>query len=337
MPLVLGGVLAACIGAGAMVAVPGLLGQPGGATDALQQDLAAKSAQITALQAELDALRGEIVPAEALASVAGDLAARVDEAKATLQAEITAAQAEAEARLTALEKRPVEGGAASATALEAFERDMQDMRALLEANRAASQTAAGTIEAAAAEAEARIAAAEAEAVKLKAEAEMSGRRVAAQAALSHLQAAFVSGMTPDPALADLAAAGVAVPAGLPAQIEAAPTLQQLRADFPQAARLALAVSLRATTTEDTGAMDRFGAFLRSQTGARSLEPRTGDDPDAVLSRAEAALKAGDVPGTLAAFAALPDEGRAALAPWIASAQARLDAEQAISALSAGLE
>ncbi|MGB0440740.1 MAG: molybdopterin-binding protein, partial [Paracoccaceae bacterium] len=36
----------------------------------------------------------------------------------------------------------------------------------------------------------------------------------------------------------------------------------------------------------------LGAFLKTQLGARSLEPREGDDPDAVLSRMEAAAREG---------------------------------------------
>ncbi len=210
------------------------------------------------------------------------------------------------------------------------------MRALLEQSRSESQSAAGVIEAAAAEAESQIAAAQAEAERLKAEAALSGRKAAAQAALSHLKAAFASNLSPDAALGDLEAAGVTLPEGLADTLAAAPSMVDLTETFPAAARLALAASLRASS-QDAGTMDKIGAFLRSQTGARSLEPREGDDPDAVLSRAEAAVAAGDLAAALTELAALPDVGRAAVADWSASAQARLDAQAAIDGLSVTLE
>jgi len=62
-----------------------------------------------------------------------------------------------------------------------------------------------------------------------------------------------------------------------------------------------------------------------QTGVRSLEPREGNDPDAVLSRAEAAVRAGDLGAALDEITALPDPGQAALADWAATAQTRADA------------
>jgi len=46
-----------------------------------------------------------------------------------------------------------------------------------------------------------------------------------------------------------------------------------------------------------------------------LTPREGDDPDAVLSRAEAALRDGRVDETLALIATLPAEGQAAMMDW----------------------
>ena len=67
-----------------------------------------------------------------------------------------------------------------------------------------------------------------------------------------------------------------------------------------------------------------GAFLRTQMQARSLTPQEGSTPDAVLSRAEAALGGGDVAATLAELDALPAEGRAAMQGWIDEARIRAD-------------
>ena len=102
----------------------------------------------------------------------------------------------------------------------------------------------------------------------------------------------------------------------------------------EAARAGLSDSLKATMGDSAG--ERFTAFLRAQVGARSLEAREGDDPDAVLSRAEAALRAGQIETVLAELASLPAEGQAAMKPWIDQAAARQTALDAISALSSAL-
>ena len=83
-------------------------------------------------------------------------------------------------------------------------------------------------------------------------------------------------------------------------------------------------------------MDRIGAFLLAQTGARSLEPREGDDPDAVLSRAEAALAAGDLATVMTEIGTLPEAGQAEMSDWIALAEQRLAATNALGALAQSL-
>ncbi|CAM5310654.1 hypothetical protein FALB51S_00807 [Frigidibacter albus] len=136
-------------------------------------------------------------------------------------------------------------------------------------------------------------------------------------------------------LADLTAAGLTVPEPLSALPGGVPTLGSLQDSFPEAARKALAASL--PVTAGTGTWDRVGAFLQAQTGARSLAPREGTDPDAVLSRAEAALTAGDLQGALAELEGLPAEGRAATAAWEAQAAARIAATGAADALAAEIQ
>ena len=85
-----------------------------------------------------------------------------------------------------------------------------------------------------------------------------------------------------------------------------------------------------------GWASRLTSFLRSQSGARSLTPHEGTDADAVLSRAEAALREGQIKAALAELAGLPPAGAELMKPWIADATRRLDTEQAISDLSATL-
>jgi len=102
-----------------------------------------------------------------------------------------------------------------------------------------------------------------------------------------------------------------------------------------AARAALPVALRDTAGED--AVDRFTAFLQSQVGGRSLDPREGDDPDAVLSRAEAALRSGDLDGAITELAALPEGAQAVMAEWTSAAETRRDALAALDAVAAALD
>jgi hypothetical protein len=150
-------------------------------------------------------------------------------------------------------------------------------------------------------------------------------------ALGQIAAALDTGTSYTAAVANLS--GTTLPAVLTDHAtNGLPTLQSLQADFPDAARKALEAALRANMGQTWG--KRVANFLRAQTGARSMTPREGNDPDAILSRAEAALAKGDLTATLQETAALPPEALAALAPWLARAQVRMDAETAVQALMA---
>ena len=89
------------------------------------------------------------------------------------------------------------------------------------------------------------------------------------------------------------------------------------------------------TAEDT-AIGRVGAFLRGQVGGRSLSPRAGDDPDAVLSRAEAALREDDLHGAVEELRALPEPARDMFEDWMQAATARAEADAALQTIRAGL-
>ena len=92
-----------------------------------------------------------------------------------------------------------------------------------------------------------------------------------------------------------------------------PSLATLQDSFAEAARAALEAALRADMGDSW--TDRAMSFFRTQTGARSLTPREGSDPDAILSRAEAALAKGDLVTTLAELDSLPEVARTAMADW----------------------
>lgn len=334
LPLVLGGVVAAGIGAGATIyLLPKIPPQwlplpqaPQVDEAALRGAIEAQGARVDDLGAELSGLKSAIPAPPDLSGLDASLA-EVRQATDGLAAQLS----QLETRLTELEKRPVAGGGASATAIQAFEREMEEMRGLLKQSRSASDATQEQIAAAAEQAAARISAAEDEAAKLRQEADAAAKRAMAQAAVARLAAALDSGAPTASALADLQGAGVTVPAELQGET---PSLRTLRAAFPEAARAALAVSRKATAGD--GAMDKIGAFLLAQTGARSLEPREGNDPDAILSRAEAALAAGDLATVMTEIAALPEEGRAAMADWVAMAEQRLAATNALGTLSQSL-
>lgn len=184
------------------------------------------------------------------------------------------------------------------------------------------------IAAAAEQARAQIEAAKAEAVRLQEAAAESTRRAEAVAAIAALQAALDRGVTADEARQRLSEVGIEAPEALSRDV---PSLASLQDSYDDASRAAL----RATLTEDRGG-NVLTNFLRAQTGARSVKPREGNDPDAILSRANAHVEAGDIAAALDELAGLPEAARQApaMADWIADAQAYRDAHAALSELSA---
>ena len=244
---------------------------------------------------------------------------------------VTESLSRIEARVTALENMPSSDGSAAPAALVGA---VDALRAEVESLKGAGATATAEIEAMAAQAQERLAEAEAQAAQLKAEAEDTARKAMERAAISRLQASLESGAPYAAVLTDLA--GHDVPAILTESAETGlPSQSALEEAFPSAAREALDASLKATMGDSW--TDRMTTFLQSTTGARSLSPREGNDPDAILSRAEAAVKARDLSAALTELQALPAEGQAAMAEFVAMAQKRLDAEVAVAALSADVE
>ncbi len=331
---ILGGILAAGIGAAAVLY---LLPQGWNSnSDALD----AQAVQITALQGGLDAMRAEI-PGDRAATIASlqddvaSLSASLDDVRAQVAsasedstasraavadqlAGIQSTQDTLTGRIGALEARPVDQ-APDIAALQA------DVRALTE-----------RLETAAQEARDQIAAANTRAAEVEELAIAGAANQAARSALAALSDTVTSGRpfadalasfrsaAPDaeiaPILSDNAETGLA-------------SLPALRSDFPDAARAALA-TVATAPSEDGSLTGRMTAFLRAQTGARSLSPREGDDPDAILSRAEAALAEGDLPETVRELDALPADASAPMQDWIARARTRLDVLTALSDLSA---
>ena len=109
------------------------------------------------------------------------------------------------------------------------------------------------------------------------------------------------------------------------------TYQELRDSFAEAARSALNAA-RDELDESEG-VTGIGNYLRKKFQARSVTPKTGDDADAVLSRAEQALRENDLNGALNELDALPDAARHQMQPWIDQARARQDALEKLDILS----
>jgi len=152
----------------------------------------------------------------------------------------------------------------------------------------------------------------------------------ARAALAAVEASLAAGEPFAAPLSELGGTGVTVPDTL-AQLapEGAPTLATLRDSFPDAARAGLSAA------RDQGLLDDGSGvlgFLRGQLSVRSVAPREGEDPDAVLSRAEAQLAAGQLDAALTEIGSLPEPLRAAMADWIAQAETRAQADAALAGL-----
>lgn len=209
-------------------------------------------------------------------------------------------------RLNALEARPVASGTGGPVS---FDADFAQLQATAKAQQAELERLL------------------AEARSEKESNEAAAQAALARAAVTRIAAAIDSGEPFAQAVNDLSDAGVDVPAVLrEVAADGVAPLAALQAEIPDAARSALAAARSANT--DGG----IGSFLQRQLGARSVTPKEGSDPDAVLSRVEAAVREGRLDEALSEADALPPEGISALAPWLDRARTRNDATTATEAL-----
>ncbi len=312
----LGGVLAGSagvlgtqflLGEGLFARSPSAVERLAAALEARESELAALRRQFEALQADLSVV-ADRVSAAATADELAEAGRRFGALESSVEALSEAIDALA-LRIAGLEARPASDAGSAAAYQRQFEALREMFRAELDRIEAARKSAVA--------------------------ARVAQETVAADAALAGLRAAAATGGPFSAELEQLAAAGLDVPQRLVdlAQ-EGIPTLAQLRADFAESARAALVAATREAA--ESGRIGRFEAFLRSQLGVRSLRPRAGDDPDAVLSRAEAALAGGDLQAALVELQALPDSGRREMAPWVERAGRRAEALRAIEALAGQL-
>lgn len=310
LPLLLGGVVAGTIGYGVATYFP----MNDGSVDVSVQ-MQAQADQLAALEAKL-----ADIPAVDLSGVEAQIASVGDQA-AALSGAIDTNFADLDARLTEVEKRPGADGTLSDTALAAYQRELEQLRADLEIQQA-------TVMSTVAQAETDLAAARAEAEALEQEALASAEAAASLAALNRVSTAIETGAPFADALGDL---GGDLPAALSSAAEnGVATTAELTSDFPAAARAALATARAEGVSDESGGL---GGFLRNQFDVRSTAPQEGSSPDAVLSRAEAAIKEGRVADALAEIEALPEVARAEMTDWTAQATERADVLDAVATLS----
>ncbi len=306
-PLLLGGVAAAAIGFGAArYVLPEGWPFPGQASEFEATAQAAMEANASAI----DAVKAEVAALARGPDLSG-IEARIAEAQDALTTRIeeVATKVEGyETRLTTLEARPITD-AAGPEAVAAYERELKALQDAMAAQRA-------EIEAIAADAEAK-----------RASAEMSVQEAMKRGALSRIQTAMETGSGFADAVESLKAAGVDVPAALANSAEGVASQDALLDAFPGVALKALTVARK---SEGGG----FGNFLKNQLGVRSLEPKEGDDADAVLSRAEAAVREGRLGDALTELQALPENVRAELSDWMGAVTSRQSALDAVDALAA---
>ena len=312
LPIAMGGVLAAAVGfaAASYLGSQGILfgNNSDEAVAELQVKLEEQSNLLQALQsnqAEIsdvaNAARDGVLSAAEADARAASLSERVEDLGAKL---VTL-----EGRLIEAEKRPMTEGLSS-TAIEAYEREVEQLRALVSEQLA-------------------------EAEGLKAHSTRTAQETLAQAALTRVFSALDSGVPYRGALTELAGAtGAAIPEALASHADTGvPTNMALADQFPDYARAALA-DARKQEKGDNGSS--LGHFLKTHLGARSTEPKEGDDADAILSRAEAALREGRLADSLTELTALPDTSQAVMADWRALAETRLAATQAVDTLAQSL-
>lgn len=292
--------------------------QFGEAEDASEDSLSAEeeTAPEEAGETEAPATEDEAAqaPAEAETSIAVEASPPVEDAAVALQSEMEAMR-------------------------EAFEEERAHLSAELETANARLETQDREIAGLRAELENRDGAATAEITALRAElqkirndrAKASARQMKASFALAALSRAVDQG---GPYAEELAAIEEFEP-GASAALEAhaetgVATDAALRERFNAAARKALAA---AGQEEAGGGLSGLLARAKSLVSVRPARPMDGDDPGAVLSRADNALEQGEVAFALLQLEDLPLAAQEAMADWIAAARARAEAEAAVAALT----
>ncbi len=277
------------------------------------EEIAGQAKQIAALTEQMENLP-EPPPAPDLSGIESQLSDQSARVEKLVQ------------RVDEVEKRPMTESV-SDDAVAAYEDELARLQASVTKQRE-------ELQAAVAEQRQEIETILAEARDSESDAERQAQVALARAAAARVITAVDNGAPFGEDLATLQdAAEVTVPETLSAfASDGVATLGSLQSSFPSAAREALSAARRDAAAGEGG----IGAFLERQLGARSVTPQAGDDPDAVLSRAEAAVMQGRLGEALTELETLPDAARDAMGDWISQARTRYDAITAAQELMSAL-
>lgn len=303
VPALLGGVACVVIGYGAANFIrPDGWPFPGTNTTELTTKVEALEAELTALRSDAQKLDGDLIGVrtsleEQIKTQVG--AIDLNSSIAPLADNLSSL----EARLSTVEARPVQEAIVSPEATAAYERQLEQMRTLLNDEVSRLQTA-------------------------QASAQADEMAATAATALASLKAAIDSG---NPYADLLTGIEIEIPAAIEGASETGvAAISVLQDEFAPAAREALTSSARAAY--DEGTQGWFETFTRTQLGLRSLDPKDGDSADAILSRAGAKVTDADFPAALSELENLPDAGRTAMADWIEKASARVAVTDALQSM-----
>jgi hypothetical protein len=161
----------------------------------------------------------------------------------------------------------------------------------------------------------------------------SAKSGAAAIAFANLRNAVAAGR---PYAAELAALKSLIPdpgdlGALPSHTDTGiPTVAELAGNLT---RLAEASAAPPAAPAETSILDSMMASAKSAVSIRRIgADTTGDEPAAVLARAEAALKQGDLVASIKEVESLPAPARDAFAGWLDDARARASANDSLSKL-----
>jgi uroporphyrinogen-III synthase len=279
-------------------------------------------AAIGALNRRVTALEAQ-KPATTAAAVPADLLERI--AKLERQASAPSLSASSAPVSTPVDLGPLEGRIA---ALEArpVATPFDATSILDQLSRVADRV--GRSEQKVTEGESRLSAAEA----------ASGKRVMLALGLAQIADLARAGLPFQAQLGQVVQAGDAAVAAAAQSLDGlaqrgAPTIEQLRARFPEIAKRALNASFALESGDFIG---ELRAALARAITIRRLDALSSDavDPESRLAKAEALLAIGDLAGALAQLEGLPTQALAAIGDWVGPAKDRLALDAALKELSA---
>ncbi len=285
---------------------------------------------LATIRSDLDALTG------ALKDEMSSLTARVDKAEQQLSSALGSLETSKQGVAETLGEAGADLGQSASELLTRYGGEIESLKSEVAAQISRADDLSRRIDDVSSRTSEGFAAARAKVQELATSAKTAAKQIDLAVARARLRAAVEGGKSYLGALADITAThDIAVPEALgKSAAEGVVSMATLRSAFPAAARKALKASL--IPDENASFGQRLGAFLKSQIGARSLDEKDGDDPDAILSRAEAELDRGNLQAAVDLVATLPEPGVAAMNDWLTKAGLRLDVQAALDEFSANL-